>query len=108
MMEAKARMEERMHATTTATAKARTTKTLFVSTLSVMALVGELPVLGNQMKCIHQMQLIKIYGRGEGAQYLQMTMSLAFARIAEFKRAGPTWHWYSASSEVEAFDILRL
>lgn len=107
MMEAKARMEERIHATTTATAKARTTKTLFVSTLSVMALVGESST-GNQMKCIHQMQLIKIYGRREGAQYLQMTMSLAFARIAEFKRAGPTWHWYSASSEVEAFDILRL
>lgn len=40
--------------------------------------------------------------------YLHITVNLALARMAELNLAGPTWHWYSASSSSDAFDIRKL
>lgn len=41
-------------------------------------------------------------------RYLHITVSLALARMAELNLAGPTWHWYSASSSKDAFEIFKL
>lgn len=40
--------------------------------------------------------------------YLHITVNFALARMAELNLAGPTWHWYSASSSSDAFDIRKL
>lgn len=39
---------------------------------------------------------------------LPITVSLAAALMAECCFAGPTWHWYSASSSMDTLDIFRL
>lgn len=57
---------------------------------------------------VYSVKLYTVNYRSKKFVYSHITVSFALARIAEFNLAGPTWHWYSASSSSEAFDIRKL